>query len=307
MSGWKGKGAGRAAHLEREDVVGGYAELPRARDVGVLRAAADRDQDPAGRDERLLPVLRRGLLALDGVAVDEGAPRVDVLHLGAPQAADVAVVELADVGLDVAPQQGPVVHKVASPRLGPAVGRGLVHIVPVDGRGVEKLLGDAPHVDAGAAQPPFAPHGRGSHVVQDGHLATEPCRLLRRGQPPRAPADDHEVVHETVGMVVRRDIDQLQREQRRRDAAMLGEDRPRRIFFFPCKLSVIHPQDPFVSQFEKALEEPASDTKAADGLKRREYYQSEYRSHLERIVHTEMQNKQYCVEEDSKEKAESLG
>ena len=69
----------------------------------------------------------------------------------------------------------------APPVCGPAEGLGLLVRLAQQRRRVHELLGDAAHVDAGAAQAPLGPRGRRFHEVQHRHLCGGGEGRARRG------------------------------------------------------------------------------------------------------------------------------
>eukprot|EP00961_Rhodomonas_salina_P066362 891446-Rhodomonas_salina.1 len=192
---------------------------------------------------------------------------------------------------------------------------GLVQVVPADCRRVVELLRDAPDVDARPPNPPPAPVRRRLHrTASKGStrgerkrlLLSEARRFLGGREAAGAAADDHEVVHVAVPLLVA-PVPDFEREDRRLDGAVLGERGARRVRLLERVLAVVHAQLPAVLHPEERAEEPAAHAEAAHRLQRREHDQDQQRALAQVMVDAEMEGEQNSVENNAQEEREAFG
>mmetsp|Transcript_17232 Transcript_17232/g.42877 ORF Transcript_17232/g.42877 Transcript_17232/m.42877 type:complete len:582 (+) Transcript_17232:211-1956(+) len=178
--------AGR--RLEAEDVVGGDAVLLGSRDVGVAGPAARRDDEGVRGDARLLALL---VDRDHRLLVDESSEGVVVLDRVGHEVGSVAEVERLDVHHHVAHHRLPVVLRLG--HLPPVRGR-VLDALAEQSRLVHQLLGDAPDVDAGAAQAPGRALGRRLDEVADRDLLAILGSRLGASEAARASSNHQEIV-----------------------------------------------------------------------------------------------------------------
>mmetsp|Transcript_42496 Transcript_42496/g.109727 ORF Transcript_42496/g.109727 Transcript_42496/m.109727 type:complete len:774 (+) Transcript_42496:79-2400(+) len=184
--------------LQPEEVVRRDAMLCGAGVASVVRAAARRQHDVLGRRRRLAA---RAVSQLDGVTVLQRRVGVVVLDVVGQEAVQHALVQrLLNVALYALGHGAPVVLELhlAAVDGGPAVAREVVRVLAHGGGDVHQLLGDAAHVDAGAADAPRRAMWRGLDEVRTGHADAVDLRRLKRRRAAAGAAAEHEEV-EVVG------------------------------------------------------------------------------------------------------------
>jgi hypothetical protein len=114
--------------------------------------------------------------ALHRMRVQEHAEFVKVVRLRGPQLAYVRPVERFDVVTDIGDQLGPVMRNGLRELIAIVL---QIALMLTEQRSVmEKLFGDAAHIDARATQTPGGARRRRHHEIQNGAFLAKPCLSL---------------------------------------------------------------------------------------------------------------------------------